>query len=75
MAKLIVDFDDKGETLILSDSEQQDTKKVVNSTFYGTCGKEKETIDTPVIEDMDDIDMKPDDTLEEDEEEQEGEEE
>ena len=71
MAKLLVDFDDKGETVILEDSETQ-TKE--NQTVIPAV---QDKADISVISEIDDIDMKPDDTLEddEDEDEEEGEEE
>ena len=74
MAKVLVDYTEEGDVNILSDSEVQanttDTfsvEKTANQTPYEIHK------DFPVMEEIDDIDMKPDDTLESDEEDQESE--
>ena len=62
MAKVIVDYTEEGDVNILSDSE----KDICTSTDSVTPHEA-----VPVIEEQDDIDLKPDDTLESDDEDQE----
>ena len=69
MAKLLVDYNEEGAVTILSDSETE-TAPVAEETVQGST-----TQIAPEIEQADDVDMKPDDTLEdseEDDEEEEG---
>lgn len=63
MGKVIVDYNEEGTVTILSDSELEIPETVQP--------KISADILVPVIEIADDIDMKPDDTLEESEEEDE----
>lgn len=68
MAKLLVDYNEEGAVTVLSDSEKEITESI------DTTVQESATQLAPEIEQADDVDMKPDDTLEdsEDDEEEEG---
>lgn len=65
MAKLLVDYNEEGTVTVLSDSETEIADSI-DTTVQGSA-----TQLAPEIEQADDVDMKPDDTLEDSEEDEE----